>query len=137
VGAGPIVQLAHCGVGIPCLMEDATLGEISPDRQAGGNLGPTCIGQFRYGTKTGLGMIQDMDGRFKMLVFTGENRPDTRQNLLVAAADVAVARPEQLNRLLLSHGFAHHLAVAMGDISQELKLLCEFYGIEYVNPDEV
>ncbi|MCU0959645.1 MAG: hypothetical protein MUF48_06025 [Pirellulaceae bacterium] len=136
VGAGPVVQLAHCGVGIPCLMEDATLGEISPDRQAGGHLGPTCIGQFRYGTKTGLGMIQDSDGRFKMLVFTGENRPDTRQNLLVAAADVAVARPAQLNQLILSHGFAHHLAVAQGDISQELKLLCEFYGIEYVNPDE-
>ena len=23
-----------------------------------------------------------------------------------------------------------------GDISQELKWLCDFYGIEYVNPDE-
>ncbi len=136
VGAQHVVQLAHCGVGIPCLMEDGKLGEISPDRQAGVLMGPTCIGQFRYGTKTGISMIQDRDGKFKMLVFTGESRPDTRQGLLVAAADVEVAQPEKLNRLILTHGFAHHLAVAMGDISQELKLLCEFYGIEYVNPDE-
>ncbi|MBM4089521.1 MAG: hypothetical protein FJ276_08845 [Planctomycetes bacterium] len=136
VGARSVVQLAHCGVGIPCLMEDGKIGDISPDRQAGGAIGPTCIGQFYYGTKTGISMMQDCAGKFKMLVFTGENRPDTRQDLLVAAADVEVAQPEKLNRLILSHGFAHHLAVAMGDISQELKLLCEFYGIEYVNPDE-
>lgn len=136
VGAQRVVQLAHCGVGIPCLMEDAQVGEISPDRQSGASIGPTCIGQFCYGVKTGIGMIQDSDGRFKMLVFTGESRPDTRQNLLVAAADVEVARPAKLNRLILEHGFAHHLAVAVGDISQELKLLCDFYGIEYVNPDD-
>ncbi len=136
VGARPVVQLAHCGVGIPCLMEEAKIGEISPDRQGGISMGPTCIGQFCYGVKTGVGMMQDRDGRFKMLVFTGESRPDTNQGLLCAAADVEVARPAELNRLILDHGFAHHLALADGDISQELKWLCDFYGIEYVNPDQ-
>jgi L-fucose isomerase-like protein len=136
VGARSVVQLAHCGVGIPCLMEDGKIGEISPDREGGISMGPTCIGQFCYGVKTGIGMIQDSDGKFKMLAFTGESRPDTRQDLLVAAADVEVAQPEKLNRLILGHGFAHHLAMAVGDISQELKWLCDFYGIEYVNPDE-
>jgi L-fucose isomerase-like protein len=136
VGARSVVQLAHCGVGIPCLMEDSQIGEISPDRQGGISMGPTCIGQFCYGVKTGLGMIQDSDGKFKMLVFTGESRPDTRQNLLCAATDIEVAQPAKLNRLILEHGFAHHLAMAVGDISQELKWLCDFYGIQYVNPDE-
>jgi len=136
VGAESVVQLAHCGVGIPCLMEEAKIGEISPDRQGGTSMGPTCIGQFCYGVKTGVGMMQDSDGRFKMLVFTGESRPDTKKDLLCAAADVEVAQPARLNRLILEHGFAHHLAMAVGDISQELKWLCDFYGIEYVDPDE-
>ena len=40
VGARSVVQLAHCGVGIPCLMEDAKIGEISPDRARGHLHGP-------------------------------------------------------------------------------------------------
>ncbi|OHB85106.1 MAG: hypothetical protein A2V98_22350 [Planctomycetes bacterium RBG_16_64_12] len=136
VGAQSVVQLAHCGVGIPCLMEDAKIGEISPDRQGGVSMGPTCIGQFSYGVKTGVVLSQDRDGAFKMLAFTGESRPDTRRDLLCAAADVEVRSPERLNRLLLEHGFPHHLAMAAGDIRQELKWLCDFYQIEYVTPDE-
>ena len=92
-------------------------------------MGPTCIGQFCYGVKTGVGMIQDSNGRFKMLAFTGESRPDTREHLLCAAADVEVAKPARLNRLILEHGFAHHLALAIGDIRQELRLLCDSTGL--------
>jgi len=136
VGGQPVVQLAHCGVGIPCLMEDAVIGEISPDRQIGISMGPTCIGQFRYGRKTGVTLMQDADGAFKMLVFTGESRPDTRRDLLCAAADVEVADAGRLSRLILDHGFQHHLAMAVGDISRELRLFCDFFGIEYVNPGE-
>ena len=38
--------------------------------------------------------------------------------------------------LVIEHGFSHHLAMAMTDISKELKTLCEYYGIEYLNPEE-
>ena len=55
----------------------------------------------------------------------------------VSTLNAQMMPPAKLNRLILAHGFAHHLAMAAGDISQELKLLCEFYGIEYVNPDDV
>jgi L-fucose isomerase-like protein len=130
-----VVELGHCGVGIPCLMHEAKIGDVSPDRQAGNIIGPTCIGQFRYGVKTGLCLIQDEHGRFKMLAFTGESRPDTDRKIRYAAADVEVKNHRKLGELILEHGFTHHLAVALGDITPELKLLCHFYGIEYLSPD--
>jgi L-fucose isomerase-like protein len=135
VPAPQVVQLAHCGVGIPCLMAEARIGEISPDRQGGTSMGPTCIGQFCYGVKTGVVLTQDAAGEFKMLAFSGENRPDTNQGLLYAAADVEVPDPARLNQLILEHGFPHHLAVAVGDIREELRLLCDFFGIQYMTPD--
>lgn len=134
IGAKPIVQLGHCGVGIPCLMADAELSQISPERQVDIMRGPTCIGQLAYGVKTGLALMQDRRGKFNMLVFTGENSPDTQQNILFCAADIEVPSHKKLNDLIMEHGFPHHVALAFGDLSKELSLLCGFYGIEYINP---
>jgi L-fucose isomerase-like protein len=128
------IQLGHCGVGIPGLMINEQIGENSPSRQNGVSLSPTCIGQFRYGIKTGVSIIQDRDC-FKMLSFRGENRKDTAQNLKYCAADVEIKDPEKLQEIVLGEGFSHHLAVASGDISQELKLLCKFYDIQHFSPD--
>jgi hypothetical protein len=43
--------------------------------------------------------------------------------------------PADNNELILEHGFSHHLAMAGGDISQELAILCDYHGIEYITPD--
>jgi L-fucose isomerase-like protein len=162
-----ILQLGHCGIGIPCIMEptdpdllEEAMGEGGPperlkgkvlkgeisvtdallehgvNREAGIDIGPTLIGQFQYGMKTGIDMIKTSDGRLKMLVFTGESNPETARGILYSGADVRVKNYEKLFHLKRKHGFSHHLAVAMGDISKELKELCFFYGIEYISPDE-
>jgi L-fucose isomerase-like protein len=132
----PVVQLGHCGAGIPSLMPNAQLTDISPDRQAGNSVTPACVGQFEYGVKTGFSLMGDGAGKFKMLAFTGESREDTAQGIHYAAADVYVSDPVKLNNLILEHGFGHHLAVAFGDISRELKLFCQFHGIEYIHLSE-
>ena len=93
------------------------------------------IGQFEYGVKTGIDLIQDKDGKFKMLAFTGESRPETAKGLLYCAADVEVRNYSKLNELILEHGFSHHLAVAFRDITKELALLCDYYNIEYLLAD--
>jgi len=158
-GRGPIVQLGHCGVGIAGLMapnelpleevsEDIkekvmrgkikvndAIAEKSPDRQGGKKVAPALIGQFEYGVKTGIDLIQDKDGKFKMLAFTGESRPETAKGLLYCAADVEVRNYSKLNELILEHGFSHHLAVAFRDITKELALLCDYYNIEYLLAD--
>ena len=159
-GGSSIVQLGHCGVGIPGMMASNECGlggpcseelkakimnssvrvndaiaEKSPDRQGGFRVGPALIGQFQYGIKTGLNLVEDENGFFKLLVFTGESRPDTARGILYSASDVEVKNYTRLNQLILQHGFSHHLAMAFGDVSQELKLLCDFYGIEYICAD--
>jgi len=161
-----IVQLGHCGVGIGCCMEptDPALlarvrkegvtgafkqqvlsGEVKVtdaiiehgvSRQAGSAVGPTHIGQFRYGVKTGIVITKTPDGRLKMLVFTGESSPKTAKGNLYAASDVHVPNHKRLDQLKREHGFPHHLAVAMGDVSRELRELCAYYGIEYLSPDD-
>lgn len=166
IGGSDIIQLGHCGVGIPGLManNDPSLmkkvansggrvpeelkrkilaGEIkvneaiaehSAIRQAGQKIGPVYIGQFQYGPKTGINLIRDRNGNFKMLVFRGESSPQTTKNMLYSAADIRMERYRELSDLIIKHGFSHHLAVAMDDICEELKILCDYYGIEYISP---
>lgn len=159
IGGSPIVQLGHCGMGIAGLMAknppklsgkissqlkkkimtgkiriNDAIAEKSSDRQGGLNIGPAHIGQFKYGKKTGIGLIQTKEGRFKMLVFTGESSPETAKGILYSAADIKVKNPQRLNDLILEHGFSHHLALTFDDISQELKVLCDYYEIEYISP---
>ncbi|MCK4417468.1 MAG: hypothetical protein KAV99_04820 [Candidatus Latescibacteria bacterium] len=112
------------------------LAEHSVLRQVGVKIGPVHIGQFQYGKKTGINLIRDRSGKFKMLVFVGENSKDTAKGMLYSAADVKVKNYRRLNQLILEHGFSHHLAMAFGDISRELRILCEYYGIEYISPDQ-
>jgi L-fucose isomerase-like protein len=109
--------------------------EHGVSRQVGSEIGPTHIGQFEYGPKTGICLHKTPEGRLKMLVFTGESRPDTAQGILYSGSDVQIRSPEALYALKREHGFPHHLAVALGDVSRELRELCAFYGIEYVSPD--
>ncbi|MCX7796939.1 MAG: hypothetical protein N2380_10560 [bacterium] len=159
-GKGPIVHLGHCGVGIPGYMAEnefrlegdisedikekiltgkmkvnEAIADKSPNRQAGKVSSPALIGQFKYGLKTGMSLIQDKDGKFKMLVFTGENSPETAKGILYAGCDLEVKNYAKLNNAILEYGFPHHLAVAFGDIREELKILCNYYGIEYILAD--
>ncbi|MBN1918500.1 MAG: hypothetical protein JW889_11375 [Verrucomicrobia bacterium] len=166
IGGSDVVQLGHCGVGIPGLMapndaklgaacagcarvpdelrERITRGEVKvndaittsgPPRHGGFTTGPNLVGQFQYGVKTGVCLIESGDS-YKMLAFTGENSPETAKGMLYTAADVRVRNHKRLHELILEHGFAHHLAVAMGDITGELEDLCCYYGIVYYNPDK-
>jgi L-fucose isomerase-like protein len=162
----PIVQLGHCGVGIAGLMapnppetlEAAGKGGVSPEtrqrildgklavndaliehgvrRQAGAESGPTHIGQFEYGVKTGLCITKTPDGRLKLLAFTGESSPQTAKGVLYSGADVRVQNYRRLDQLKREHGFPHHLAVAFCDLSRELREFAAYYGIEYLSPDQ-
>jgi len=138
LGASTVVQLGHCGAGIcGSMAEGPTGGRITVHpvlRQIEKCRGPVIIGQFAHGPKTGLCLLHG-EGKFKILTFRGESGPDTDQGMAYSAADVRVKDPVKLHRLVLEHGFPHHLAVAFGDISAEVRLLCRFLGVEHVSPD--
>jgi len=161
-----IVQLGHCGVGIAGLMapnppqvlkavekagvtpeikQRILAGELTVNdaliehgvrRQAGADSGPTHIGQFEYGVKTGLCITKTPEGRLKLLAFTGESSPQTAKGILYSGTDVRVKNHRRLDQLKREHGFPHHLAVAFCDLSRELRELCAYYGVEYLSPDE-
>ena len=70
ISAKPIVQLGHCGIGVPDEMTNEQI-DYNPTERLGGRLiGPTCIGEFEYGVKTGICItpVVDNDG-FKILAF--------------------------------------------------------------------
>ena len=94
------------------------------------------MGQFEYGPKTGLCLTQDPDGRFKLLTFRGESGPKSARGMAYSAADIVVPEYAKLDRLVLDGGFPHHLAVAMGDITEDVRMLCKFLGVEYVSPHD-
>ncbi|HVP91459.1 MAG TPA: hypothetical protein VMS75_09600 [Terriglobales bacterium] len=143
-GGSEIVQLGHCGMGICGEMASgnghgAVCDAIAVHpvvRQAGGKNGPVLIGQFEYGPKTGLCLVRDPSGKFKLLAFRGESSPKTARGVAYSAADVLVPDHARLDRLVLEGGFPHHLAVAMGDITEDVRMLCTLLGVEYVSPRE-
>jgi len=143
-GGSEIIQLGHCGMGICGMMAPGECRGAAGDavavhpviRQGGGTVGPVHIGQFEFGPKTGLCLARDPDGGFKLLAFRGESSPRTAQGKAYSAADVHVPDYRKLNRLVLEGGFPHHLAVAMDDITEEVRMLCTFLGVRYVSPHE-
>jgi L-fucose isomerase-like protein len=143
-GGSTVVQLGHCGMGICGEMAGGACGGgcgeaivVHPViRQEGKIMGPVLAGQFEYGPKTGLCLARDPNGEFKMLVFAGESSPESAKGMIYSAADIVVADPKNLNRLVLEGGFPHHLAMALGDVREEARLLCEFLGVRFVSPDD-
>jgi hypothetical protein len=105
-------------------------------RQGGGTMGPVHIGQFEFGPKTGLCLTRDPDGRFKLLAFGGRSDRESARGLTYSAVDMVVPDPVRLNRLVLEGGFPHHLAVALGDVCRDVRLLCAFLGVAYVDPED-
>jgi L-fucose isomerase-like protein len=143
-GGSDVVQLGHCGMGICGSMASGEAHGAVCDaialhpviRQAGAAMGPVLVGQFAYGPKTGLCLTRDPDGSFKLLAFMGESAPETARGMTYSAADIRVADYAKLDRLVLEGGFPHHLAVAMGDIREDVRMLCAFLGLEYVSPHD-
>jgi L-fucose isomerase-like protein len=141
-----IIQLGHCGMGICGQMapDDPNAGRAPRDavvvhpvlRQIGMSIGPTHVGQFKFGPKTGLCIRRGPDGKIKILSFLGESTPSTEKGVIYSATDVRVQNPAKLDRLILEHGFPHHLAVALDDVSAEVRMLCEYLGVEHVSPNE-
>jgi L-fucose isomerase-like protein len=143
-GGSEIIQLGHCGAGICGQMANGKCRGAICDaialhpviRLGGGVMGPVHIGQFEFGPKTGLCLTQDRAGKFKLLAFRGESTPKTARGLTYSAVDMAVPEYRKLNQLVLDGGFPHHLAVVMGDVSEEARMLCQFLGVEWVSPDD-
>jgi len=158
IRASEILQLGHCGVGIsgmmapndesaPCGMVDPSMKEriytgqvkvncaicrSSPAIQGGSDSGPNLVGQLAYGPKTGIGLVQDGDG-FKMLMFAGESTPETAKGMLYSASDLKGVDNKKLHEVIIEEGFSHHLAVAFGDIREELEILTDLLDVKLVS----
>jgi L-fucose isomerase-like protein len=142
-GGSEVVQLGHCGVGICGGMAEGSCHGNACDevnvhpvlRLAGEQMGPVIIGQYQYGAKTGLSLAPQPDGRVKILIFKGASSTETAKGIKYVAADVAVQDHRKLNQMLLEGGFSHHLAVAMSDIGEEVRMLFDLLGVPWVSPD--
>jgi L-fucose isomerase-like protein len=142
-GGSEIVQLGHCGIGICGQMASGSCRGMPCDvvaihpvlNQVGQTMGPMLLGQFVFGPKTALCIAEDEAG-FKLLVARGHSSPVTARGIRYAAVDMAVPDYQRLNRLILDEGFPHHLAVAMADVSEDVRVLCRFLGVRYMSPHD-
>jgi len=94
------------------------------------------IGQFEYGPKTGIDLIQTEDNRLEMLVFEGESDPDTSQGVFYSGCDIRVLNSRALEDIKRTRGFSHHLVIALKHLMPEMREFCEFYGIDFITPDQ-
>lgn len=156
-----VVRFGHCGVGLagcmapndpallarieadggvtPQLREDIAAGQFTvndainyPHNIPGKIAGH--IGQFEYGPKTGIDLIQTAEGGLEMLAFEGESAPATARGVLYAGCDMRIDRYKALDEIKRTRGFSHHLVVALKHILPELQELCTYYGIDLLTP---
>lgn len=118
----------HCGAGASCLSrkkEGAGIG-VHPNRK----IGPTMEFGLKQGTVTVIRLGKDKQG-FRMFAMSGEALDEPRK----FCGTSVVVRPEgggSAARVseMVKDGWEPHFVVAYGDIRKELKLFCDYLGIE-------
>ena len=142
-GGSKVVQLGHCGMGI--------CGEM-----ASGNGRRRGLRRHRRAPGRPAGRGEERAGPHRPVRVRPQDRPLPRPRPVGEVQAARLPRREQpedgagcdlqrrrrprprscskLDRLVLEGGFPHHLAVAMGDITEDVRMLCTLLGIEYVSP---
>lgn len=118
----------HCGAGASCLSrkkEGAGIG-VHPNRK----IGPTMEFGLKQGTVTVIRLGKDKQG-FRMFAMSGEALDEPQK----FCGTSVVVRPEgggSAARVseMVKDGWEPHFVVAYGDIRKELKLFCDYLGIE-------
>jgi L-fucose isomerase-like protein len=125
----------HCGnapQGLVCpgcqprLRSHSILNRLVGDAASQG----TAEFQLKPGVVT-LNRLVEYDGRFKMLITTGEIIPSD-QNLRGSWSWVQVDDLDYLYRVLVEEGFIHHASLIHGDFTVPVADFCDFAGIEPV-----
>ena len=67
------------------------------------------------------------------MTHSAQFRPAPKIGLVIHSIGVF---SRKLNRLVLEGGFPHHLAKAMDNVCEDVRMLCTFLGVEYVSPHD-
>jgi len=119
----------HCGAGATTLArkkEGVNLG-VHPNRK----IGPTMEFGLKDGTVTIFRLGQDREG-FRMMTMKGEalDEPQKFWGTSVTFKPASGTSQEKV-AALVGDGWEPHFVVAYGDITEELRLLCEFLNIPF------
>lgn len=117
----------HCGAGASCLAsekEGAKLG-VHPNRK----IGPTMEFGLKNGAVTVLRLGRDKQG-FRMFIMGGEAL-DEPQKFFGTSVTVRPEGGQAKEKIaqFVKDGWEPHFVVVYGDVSKEVKTLCEFLGI--------
>lgn len=87
--------------------------------------------QLKEGVVT-LARLGELDGKFKMLITSGEAVYDNR-TLRGSWKWIKVKDLEKLYRTIIEEGFIHHASMIFGDFRKEIELFCKFADIEVIS----
>jgi len=119
----------HCGAGATSLsrkIEGAKIGK-HPNRK----IGPTMEFGLKEGAVTVMRLGKLKDG-FRMMSMKGEalNEPQKFCGTSVAIRPLNGSPTDKINQLV-NDGWEPHFVVAYGEITEELRLLCQLLNIDY------
>lgn len=125
----------HCGNAPPSLACKGSGIAIRYHSILGESLGiersmGTAEFQLRSGVVT-LCRLQEHNGRFKMLITTGESI-ESDQSLRGSWSWVKVPDLDRLYNTIVKEGFVHHASLIHGDYTLAIKDACEHLGVETV-----
>lgn len=130
------IQFAHCGAAAPSLAGDP--GKVRLRRHMRTGTGATVEFPFKEGTVTLAKLLRPANGpangpgkqKLRLFVAGGKVIPSGEG----VRGSVATLRPEpsaaEFVDKWMREGVEHHIALVYGDWQRELKLFCEFTGVE-------
>lgn len=124
------VQFAHCGAAAPSMAGDPSRVALRSHMRTG--TGATVEFPFPEGTVTLAKLMRPRDGSMKLFVAGGTAIPCPDG----ARGSIALVRPhpsaEAFMETMLREAVEHHIALVYGSWEAELRLFCEFTGIEHL-----
>lgn len=126
------IQLWHCGAAATKLATSIKDVHIRPHAQVG--VGVEMEFPLKPGKVTITRITRPIDGKFGILIATGEALP-VSPRLRGNPANVRLDVPlDRFLDALVEGGVEHHLIMAYGDLSEELKLLSEIMDLKPIIP---
>jgi L-fucose isomerase-like protein len=117
----------HCGAGAPSLAKDGAKLGVHPNRK----IGPVMEFGLKSGVVTILRLSKTNIG-FRMLVCKGValDEPQKFYGTSLAVRPLTGSPAEKIQRLV-ADGAEPHFVIAYGEITEELKFMCQLLDIEY------
>ena len=127
------VKMWHCGLGPTSLAAEGSRPEFTHQATMRNGIGMGVMYTMKTGRVT-MAKVSDADGKLRLFAAEGTS-VDPDRKLLGVQTDILLDRGfDQTLETIVNNGIEHHYAIVHDEMLQDLKQLCKWLEIEFIEP---